>query len=128
MIVEIKNLDTLMKRHATWGSVSSFSPQYTVLAIRKRRNKKQYLVENAKRLCWWDVDLFEVVDESIPANWVKINYGRCHKFKNKKYDFDISTSFYQGPMCFLSNEDFFFDIYENAKDAYEFYLKEKKKL
>lgn len=123
MIVRIKDLNKLMNRHATWGNESLFCSQYTVLAIRKRRRKTQYLIENDKRLCWWDIDLFDAIDESIPVNWLTVQYKRFHKFKNRNYDFDISTSFYQGPEEFLQNENFFFDIIENPGDAYEFYCK-----
>ncbi len=123
MIIKVDDLNKLMDRHATWGSASSFSSQYKVFAIRKWHKKMQYLVENDKRLCWWDKDLFDIVDESIPANWVIVHYKRFHRFKNRNYDFDISTSFYQGPKAFLENENFFFDIIENTDVAYEFCCK-----
>ena len=120
MVIEVIDLDKLMVRHAIWGSESSFKSQYEVFAIRKWHKRTQYLVENCKRLHWWDTDLFNVVDESIPESWVTVQYKRFHRFKNKNYDFYISTSFYQGPKVFLENENFFFDIIENAKDAYTF--------
>ena len=120
MTVKVIDLNKLMDRHATWGSESSFCLQYEVLAIRIRRRKRQYLVENEKRLHWWDTDLFDVIDATVPENWRTVHYKRFHKFKNEKYDFHISTSFYHGPKAFLDNEDFFFDIIENPISAYEF--------
>lgn len=127
MIAKVVDLNNLMDRHATWGNKSLFGSQYKVLAIRVRRKKRQYLVEHEKRLCWWDADLFDVIDESIPENWLTVQYKRFHKFKNKNFDFDISTSFYHGPKAFLENENFFFDIIENPVDAYEFCLKAENK-
>lgn len=123
MIVEIIDIDKLTIRHATFGPDSAFKSQYEVYAIRKWYKRKQYLVEGWNRLHWWDTDLFHVVDDSIPEDWVSVQYKRFHRFKNKNYDFRLAISFYQGPKEFLENENFFFDIIENGRDAYEFFYK-----
>jgi hypothetical protein len=121
MTIKVIDAYNLMKRHADWGHPESFQAPYQVLAITKHRRIWQYLVVDDQRLKWWDKDLFEVIDEAVPENWVVIQYKRFHKFKNRKYDFQISTNYYQGPKEFLENEDFLFDIYENPSVAYEFY-------
>ena len=104
MIIKVIDLNKLMRRNACWGSVSAFSSQYQVLAIRICCNKKQYLVENYKNLFWWDADLFNTIDETIPQNWLIVKYKRFHKFKNKRYYFRIPTSYYHGPKDFLEND------------------------
>lgn len=129
MTIKVIDAYKLMKRHAIWGHPKSFQAPYQVLAIRTRRRIRQYLVEDNQMITWWDMDLFEVIDEAVPENWVVIQYKRFHKFKNRKYDFKISTNYYQGPKEFLENEDFFFDIYEHPRIAYEFiyqYMKRNK--
>lgn len=121
MIIKTINAKQLMERHANWGQETSFQETYQVLAIRIRRRKKQYLVADDLQLKWWDSDLFEVIVQAIPKDWITVQYARFHKFKNKNYDFDISTTYYQGPQEFLDNEDFLFDIYENPTQAYNYY-------
>lgn len=121
MIIKVSDVHELMDREACWGSTNLFPQYYTVLAIMQFRRRKQYLIDFDGRLFWWNANLFKIVDESFPENWIIVQYKKCHKYKNKKYDFDIPISFYQGPNVFLDNQDFFFDIIENPREAYEFY-------
>lgn len=123
MIVEIIDIDKLTIRHAVFGPDSALKSQYEVYAIRKWYKRMQYLVEDENQLYWWDTDLFRVVEDSIPENGVSVQYKRFHRFRNKNYDFRIAINFYQGPKEFLENENFFFDIIENRKDAYAFLCK-----
>lgn len=120
MKVKVRNFDKLMNLHAAWNKIPLYT-EYSVLAIQKWHRKKQYLIIDENKIVeWWDDVFLEVIDESVPKNWVSVKYKNCHKFKNKKYDFSIPISFYQGPKAFLQNEDFFFDIYENSIEAYHF--------
>ena len=121
MIVKVLNPFELMERHAWWGNPQSFINPYTVLAIRIRRKKKQYLIEDDYLLTWWDSDLFQVIEPTVSKEWMTVQYKRFHKFRNKKYDFSISTSYYQGPQAFLDDEDFMFDIIENPMQAHRKY-------
>ena len=122
MIVKIIDIEKLVNRHACFGPDSSFKPHYEVLAIIQSRKRKMYLVEDDPSLYWWDADLFEVIDESIPEDWISVCYkGRFHRLKNANYDFSIPINSYQGPKEFLDNLDFFFDITEEPYEAYWFY-------
>lgn len=120
MKIIVKNEDELERRHACWG-IHSRSHEYQVLAITHQRSISKYLVEHDNRLDWWDADLFLLVDNTIPNEWVEIHLKKHQKFQNPKYDFDISISYYRGPKAFWDNINFFFDIYENPSVAYEFY-------
>lgn len=120
MLVRIIDLVELENRHAYWGISRFPATNYNVLAIRCWK-KKQYLVEDNMILNWWDADLFKIIDDAIPQEWVTIQYKSFHKYKNPKYNFKIPTTYYQGPKKFLDNQDFFFDIYENPGVAYDYY-------
>lgn len=82
----------------------------------------QYLVEDNMRLNWWDADLFNVIEKTIPNTWIKVQYKFFYKMRNKNYDFSIYIDYFCGPREFLDNKDFLFDIYENPKVAYSFYV------
>lgn len=125
MKIKVVNPDELMERHAIISNTKYFQLDYEVIAIRKTGHRWQYLVDFNQCLEWWDKDLFEVTDDALPKDWVIIQFGRFHKFKNKKYDFNIPTSYYQGPKEFIENEDFFFNIIENPAIAYAFYFQYK---
>ena len=126
MIVKINDKSTFEKKLAFYG-YDFYSDSFEVQAIRKRRKEFQYLICVNSGLFWWYADLLSILDDNVPVNWVKIEYKKSHKFKNKKYDFRISTEFYYGPKEFLENEDFLFDIYENPSIAYEFFYQYLKK-
>lgn len=120
MIVKLIDISALQERHAYWGT-RSLNLCFSVVAIGHFRKRRQYLVENSEFLYWWDADLFEVVDETFPAEWVEVQYKRFYKLRNKKYSISIPLNYYLGPRSFLENADFFFDIYENPRIAYNFF-------
>ena len=121
MIIKVTDADALEKRHAYWGFDESSPQHYKVLAVRRSRGKYQYLVDYDRRLHWWDADLFEITDESVPREWTEAKYKRFHAFKNRKYNFRVPVTYYRGPKEFLANAAFFFDIHENPRTAHEFY-------
>lgn len=121
MIVRIIDIENFIMRMAVYGPDDYFKDDYNVLAIRKWHRKWQFLIDDGDRLHWWDADLFEVIDDKTSLDWVEIRYKGFHKFKNRKYDFLISISYYHGPKAFIENEDFLFDIIEEPKEAYNFY-------
>lgn len=127
--MQIKVIDAKMleKRHAYWGYCVSPPVLYEVLAIKKYNKHTQYLVEDNMRLNWWDADLFNVIEETIPNTWIEVRYKHFYKMRNKNYDFSIHINYFCGPSEFLENKNFLFDIYENPKAAYIFYTKEKTK-
>lgn len=76
---------------------------------------------------WFDVPIdkleLEVLDESIPKNWVENKYKRFFELRNDKYDFSIPIKTYIGPPEFIEDNDFLFDIYDNPSKANEFLIK-----
>ena len=112
MIIKVIDPDTLEKRHAYWGYNPSFEKTYEVLAIKKKNKKKQFLVDDNMELHWWDADLFVIIEDLIPKEWIEIRYKFFHRLKNKKYDFNIPINYYCGPKSFIEDADFMFDIYE----------------
>lgn len=127
MVIKIIDLDEFMDRNSLWAPDSYFQSPYEVLAIMRYRRKKRYLVEHGNRLTWWDADLFEIIDEAIPRDWISICYKKFHRYKNKNYYFNIPINYYHGPKTFLDNPDFFFDILDEPADAYRFYCNHLKK-
>lgn len=123
MKIKVIDVYELEKRHACWGYSTLPINTYEVLAIKQAHRKIQYLVEDDMRLTWWDADLFNIVEETIPKEWVKIKYKCFHSLQNKKYNFKIVMNCFWGPNTFLENEDFLFDIFENPHTAYVFYKK-----
>ena len=121
MKIKVIDASKLEKRHACWGYSIVPTTTYEVLAIKQVHRKRQYLVEDDMRLIWWDADLFNVVEEIIPKEWIKLQYKRFHRPRNKKYNFKLAMDCFWGPNEFLENEDFLFDIYENPHTAYAFY-------
>ncbi len=127
MQIKVIDDDVLEKRTACWGFCSLNEAVFEVLAIKQYHRKKQYLVEYDNRLFWWDEDLFFIVNDNIPKEWVEIRYKYFNKLRNSNYCFKIPISYYLGPKCFMENENFMFDIYENPRDAYAFYYGETKR-
>lgn len=108
---------------AVYASKNYFKDCYNVLAIRKWHRKWQFLIDDGNSLNWWDADLLEVIDDKKPLDWIEIKHNRFHKYRNNKYDFFISISYYYGPKEFIDNKDFLFDIIEEPINAYAFYKK-----
>ena len=122
MTIKVKDLAAFETRHAEWSGTRVLHTEYEVLAIRRVDAKRwQYLVEDQQRLKWWDADLFAVVEERLPADWITEEYTRRHWYDHPDYNFRIPARAYHGPKAFVENRNFFFDIHENPQAAYEFY-------
>lgn len=126
MKIKVIDPDVLEKKEACWGFSASSQLIYEVLAIKQWRKRKQYLVVYDMRLIWWDADLFDIIEEAIPEDWIDVRYKYFHKIKNKKYDFHLPIHYYYGPKSFLENEDFLFDTIEYPHSAYKWYLMQRK--
>lgn len=121
MLIKVIDAEKLIVRMADWGHPNSYKHPYEVLAIKESWRILQYLVKDDNRLKWWDADLFEVIDNSIPEDWVEIHYKRFHRYKNRKYNFVIPTRYYNGPKEFIDSEDFLFNTLDEPALAYDFY-------
>ena len=123
MRIKVIDPEKFEERQAIWGYSESFETTYEVILVLRYHKKKYYLVDYESRLFLWNADLLQVIEETVPADWIEVEYSYFHKLKNDMYDFYFPINYYLGPKRFLENKNFLFDIYENPDRAYWFYKK-----
>ena len=122
MIVKCNDIKKFEKLNA-WFDVPIDKLELEVFAIKISKITEYLLLIENSFPYWFDSRCFEVLDASIPKNWVKNKYKRFFELRNDKYDFSIPIKTYIGPPEFIEDNDFLFDIYDNPSKANEFLIK-----
>lgn len=99
-----------------------------VIAIMKSYGRCSYLILVTEAggwtyLEWIGADKCDIVDKSIPYNWINNTWTPIRPFckEDNRYDFDFRITKYVGPKCLLFDPDFLFNIIENPNEAILFY-------
>jgi len=120
MKVSCIDKNKLEKTHAHFG-VELGDNIFEVYSIGRFKTEKCYLLKIGRgHLDWYRIELFHIIDNSIPCYWINKKFGLFSTLKNKKYDFSIVLKEYWGPEEFINNENFLFDIFEDFEKADNF--------
>lgn len=116
MIVKNKEI----KKHFYNSPLRDFKvkkTKYEVYAIILEKRIFKYLLRIDGDIGFYDSNLFEVIDDSIPEFWIFKKYKYNNKIQNNRakylyeYMFSIIVDAYFGPKEFIEPNDFLFDVY-----------------
>jgi hypothetical protein len=127
MKVKLRNREEFSKREFIDAMIISGERDYDVYAIVDFGKGPCYLTLDCNKVWWYEAKFFKIVDEKVPSYWVKIEYKRWYKLKNKDYDFSIPIKLFYGPKELVDDPTFLFDIDENLELAYHFLISFLKK-
>lgn len=122
MKVKLKNRAELSKSEFIDAMIMSGEHAYDIYAIADFGKGSCYLTLDCYKVWWYETKYFNIVDDRIPSSWVKIEYKKRYKLKNKGYDFTIPIKSYYGPKELIDDPTFLFNIDENLELAYQFLI------
>lgn len=119
MKIKIKDKNKFIKENKIL-LYNEITEVYEVIAIVIQKKQICYLVQEKNMITLYNEKHFEIIDDKIPDYWIFKYFKYKNLLKNQKYMFSIVLDTYIGPEEFITNSNFFFDIYENPEKANQF--------
>lgn len=113
-----------LKNNKEYIDKQVFNNEYEVFAIVQMKKDKFYLIFINGQLQFVNVKICNIVDETMPKDWVIKYFNKGYTIKQHYdifgYDY-ITIKEYYGPKIFINDKYFLFNVYFNPSEANKFF-------
>ncbi len=124
----ITDIKLYLKENLPFFDEDSYRIEYSVHAIVIFKKEKNYLVYGEHDFKWLSEKYVKILDSRTPLLWEEKVFKKSLHLKSEYYpEYIMKINYFFGPIEFLNNREFFYDIYEDWDKAYNFFMDVKNK-